>query len=84
MGDASADLIAEDAQTREGLLLALVLWDLNQRRGGSFGLGRAEHLFVGFELEFEGAVAIGQEVVFGLGGAQLLLGGLVLLLEGGH
>lgn len=76
------DLIAEDAQAWQGPLLALVLGDIDQRpRAVGLGLGRAEHLLVGLELELKGAVAVGQGLVLGLGCAKLLLGGLILLLE---
>lgn len=78
------DLIAEDSQTRKGLLLALVLRDFDQwARAAALGLGGAEHLLVGLELELEGSVAVCQELVLGLCGAELGLGRLVLLLEGG-
>lgn len=79
---ASCDLIAEHAQAWEGSLLALMLGDIEQgSRAAGLGLGRAEHLFVGLELELEGAVAVGQDFILGFGGAELLLRGLVLLLQ---
>lgn len=85
LGDiCGGDLITEDSQSGEGLLLALVLGDVDERRGRcTFGLGRAEHLLVGLELEFEGAVAVCEKLVLGLSSAQLLLCCLVLLLKVG-
>lgn len=57
--DISANLVAEDAQAWQGFLLALVLGDLDEGRSCGFGLGGAEHLLVGLELELEGAVTVG-------------------------
>ena len=82
--DAGADLVAEDSQARQSLLLTLVLGHIDQRPGaGGLGLGRTEHLLVGLELELQSAVAVRQQLVLGLDGPELLLAGLVLLLEGG-
>lgn len=78
------DLITHNSQAWERPLLTLVFGDVNQRSGAAgLGLGRAEHLFVGFELELESAVAVCQHVVLGLGSSELLLGSLVLLLQRG-
>lgn len=57
----SSDFITEYPETWESFLLALVLGDIDQRPWGDrFGLGRAEHLLVGLELELECAVAVRQ------------------------
>lgn len=80
----SGDLIAEDSETGQGFLLALVLGDIDKGCWGCcFRFGRAEHLLVGLELEFKGAVAVCEKLVLGLCGSQLLLRVLVLLLEVG-
>lgn len=85
LGDiCGGDLITEDSEARESFLLALVLRDVDEGRGGcGFGLGRTEHLLVRLELELKGTVAVCQKLVLSLGSAQLLLRGLVLLLKVG-
>lgn len=84
-GSDLSDLVTEDTEAWEStLLLALVLGNIdNWSRAGALGLWRAEHSFVGLKLELESTVTVCEEIVLGLGGAQLLLGGLILLLEGG-
>lgn len=66
------------------LLLALVLRELQDwARAGALGLWTTEHLLVRLELEVKGTVAVSKHFVLGLCGLELLLGSLILLLQGG-